>query len=179
MEPLPQQETEIAPRALSPAARAYYYLVTACGFIGAVLFGLMAVLVCVDVVLRNLSTYSIPWAVEMTEYMLMVSAFLAAPWLAYTNDHIRVDVLVRMLPAPARKLAALIGNLACLAISVVLAYESVKSLLSNAEQGSMVFKVLIFPEWWLALPITICFTLLSIEFIRRLFVSGPAVKGVA
>lgn len=164
---------------MSPAARAYHYLVTACGCIGAVLFGLMALLVCVDVLLRNLSTYSIPWAVEMTEYMLMVAAFLAAPWLAYTNDHIRVDVLVRALPAAGRKAATLIGNFVCLAICLVLAYESVKSLLSNAEQGSMVFKVLIFPEWWLAIPITVSFILLSIEFIRRLFVSGPAAEGVA
>lgn len=177
MEPLPQQEHESAPRAMSPGARAYHYLILGCGFIGAVLFGLMALLVCVDVALRNLSTTSIPWAVEMTEYMLMVAAFLAAPWLAYTNDHIRVDVLVRSLPKGGRKAAAVLCNLICLAISVALAFESAKSLIGNAEQGSMVFKVLIFPEWWLTIPMVICFVLLSIEFIRRLVIRGLATEG--
>ncbi|MCB5364127.1 TRAP transporter small permease [Pusillimonas sp. CC-YST705] len=179
MEPLPQQETESAQRPKTPAARAYYCLVTACGVVAAVLFGLMALLVCLDVVMRNLSNHSIPWSVEMTEYMLMVAAFLAAPWLAYTNDHIRVDVLVRGLPPCGRKAADVIGNLICLVISLILAYESIKSLISNAEQGSMVFKVLIFPEWWLAIPITISFILLSVEFIRRLFVSSPTAEGAA
>lgn len=177
MEPLPQQEHEDAPRAMSPGARAYHYLVTACGFIAAVLFGLMAVLVCLDVVLRNLSTTSIPWSVEMNEYMLMVAAFLAAPWLAYTNDHIRVDVLMRGLPEAGRKMAVLICNVICLLICVTLAFESAKSLINSAAQGSMVFKVLIFPEWWLTIPMVICFVLLSLEFIRRLFTRGLATQG--
>ncbi len=179
MEPLPQQEIDTPPRAMSPAARAYHYLILACGVVAAVLFGLMALLVCLDVALRNLSNSSIPWSVEMTEYMLMVAAFLAAPWLAYTNDHIRVDVLVRGLPEGGRKTAAVLCNLICLAISVALAFESAKSLIGNAEQGSMVFKVLIFPEWWLGIPMVICFVLLSIEFIRRLFVGESVAQGAA
>lgn len=162
----------------TPLARAYHYLMTGCGMIGAILFGLMALLVCTDVAMRNLSHNSLPWSVEITEYMLMVAAFLAAPWLAYTNDHIRVDVLVRSLPAASRKVAAAICNVICLLICLVLAYESVQSLLGNMAQGSMVFKVLIFPEWWLAIPITICFILLSLEFLRRLFVA-PLTEGEA
>ena len=177
MEPLPQQEHEDAPRAMSPGARAYHYLITGFGFMAAVLFGLMALLVCVDVGLRNLSTSSLPWAVEVSEYMLMVAAFFAAPWLAYTNDHIRVDVLVRGLPEIGRKAAAVLCNVLCLLICVALSYESFKSLISNKEQGSMVFKVLIFPEWWLTLPMVICFVLLSLEFIRRLFTPGLATQG--
>ena len=42
-------------------------------------------------------------------------------------------------------------------------------LLDAHQQGSVVFKELIFPEWWLSLPLLIGAALLSIEFIRRLF----------
>jgi len=149
-------------------ARLYRSLMTFCGLLAALLFGLMALLVCLDVALRNLSPVSISWAVEMTEYMLMSAAFLAAPWLAYSNDHICVDVLVRGLPVAAKKRVTLLCNVICLLISAVLAFESAKSLLANAAQGGMIFKVLIFPEWWLAIPMTFCFALLSLEFLRRL-----------
>jgi len=149
--------------------RLYHGVITASGLVAAVLFGLMALLVCLDVLLRNVSSLSISWAVEMTEYMLMTAAFLAAPWLAYTNDHICVDVLVRGLPDRARKRVAVLCNVICLLISLVLMLESIKSLLANAAQGGMIFKVLILPEWWLAIPISFSFTLLSLEFVRRLF----------
>jgi len=153
-------------------ARLYHGLMTLSGAVAAGLFGLMALLVCLDVALRNVSTVSISWAVEMTEYMLMTAAFLAAPWLAYTNDHICVDVLVRGLPAAVKKRAVFAGNVVCLLICAVLAWESVRSLLGTLAQGGMIFKVLIFPEWWLALPITFSFALLSMEFLRRLCGGG-------
>jgi len=149
--------------------RLYHGLIAASGGVAAVLFGLMALLVCLDVFLRNVSSISISWSVEMTEYMLMTAAFLAAPWLAYTNDHICVDVLVRGLPDRARKRVTVLCNGICLLISLVLMFESLKSLLANAAQGGMIFKVLILPEWWLAIPISFSFTLLSLEFVRRLF----------
>jgi len=151
-----------------PINRLYRGLIAASGWVAAVLFGLMALLVCLDVLLRNVSSVSISWAVEMTEYMLMTAAFLAAPWLAYTSDHICVDVLVRGLPDRARKRVTVLCNGICLLISLVLMIESIKSLLASAAQGGMIFKVLILPEWWLAIPISFSFTLLSFEFVRRL-----------
>jgi len=161
-----------APPPKTLPARLYHVLMTISGMLAALLFGLMAMLVCLDVLLRNVSTVSISWAVEMTEYMLMTAAFLAAPWLAYGNDHICVDVLVRGLPAALKKRVAWACNAVCFFICVVLAWESASSLLANAAQGGMIFKVLIFPEWWLAIPITFSFTLLSVEFMRRLCGGG-------
>jgi TRAP-type C4-dicarboxylate transport system permease small subunit len=31
----------------------------------------------------------------------------------------------------------------------------------------MVFKSVVFPEWWLYTPVPLCFGLLTIEFVRR------------
>lgn len=164
------EDTEQSPqrRQASRGARLYRGVLISTGVIAAILFAAMAVLVCVDVLLRNLGIMSIPWSVEVTEYMLMVSAFLAAPWLVYTNDHIRVDIVLRGLSRGALHIANILGDIVCLVISLVLAVESVRSLVDSAQQGGMIFKVLVFPDWWLAIPMVICFILLSVEFARRL-----------
>lgn len=151
-----------------PGASFYRGVMIGTGVVAAILFAAMALLVCADVLLRNMGVMSIPWSVEVTEYMLMVSAFLAAPWLVYTNDHIRVDILLRGLGDATRRAFGIFGDLVCLVISLILAVESVFSMVDSAQQGGMIFKVLVFPDWWLAIPMVICFILLSVEFIRRL-----------
>ena len=159
------------PRAAGPqwwGASAYRGLVLGTGVVAAVLFGGMALLVCADVFLRNTGLTSMPWTVEVTEYMLMVAAFLAAPWVLYTNDHIKVDVIVRILPQSVQRLLGFVGDVICLAICAVLAWETLAVLLDTKAQGGMVFKVLIFAEWWLALPMLLSFVMLTIEFARRI-----------
>lgn len=151
-----------------PGMRFYRGVMAASGAIGALLFGLMALVICIDVVFRNLGIFSISWALEGSEYMLMAAAFLGAPWLVYTNDHIRVDIVVRMLPNALARLCDVLVNIICLAISGVIAYEAIVNLLDSAEQGGVVLKVMVFPVWWLSIPIVISFVLLTIEFVRRM-----------
>ena len=61
-----------------------------------------------------------------------------------------------------------LANLVGLAVCGVLVVYGVRTILNSAAQGSMVFKSVVFPEWWLYAPVPLCFGLLSIEFLRRL-----------
>ncbi|NMG43775.1 TRAP transporter small permease subunit [Aromatoleum toluvorans] len=151
----------------SRPGRFYHLLMNACGTLAALLFGGMALLVCADVVMRNVGLGSIAWSVEATEYILMVATFVAAPWLLYLNDHIRVDVVLRALSAPMQRRLELGTDLACCVICAVLAWQTVAVAQDTAAQGSLVFKVLVFPEWWLNLPMVFSCTLLAVEFARR------------
>lgn len=152
----------------------YYLLMKACGATAALLFGGMALLVSADVVLRNVGLGSIAWSVEATEYILMIATFVAAPWLLYLGDHIRVDVVVRALPARARHRLQLAIDVVCCAICAVLAWQAAAVAADTAAQGSLVFKVLVFPEWWLNLPMAFSCALLAIEFARRFTVGLAA-----
>ena len=134
----------------SSASRPYHLLMSCCGAFAALTFGLMSVLVTLDVVLRNLNINFIPASVEITEYMLMIATFIAAPWLLYQGGHIRIDVVVNKLPATTQRLLSIVCNQ------------------DSHKQGSLVFKELIFPEWWLSLPLLIGAALLTLEFARRL-----------
>ena len=148
--------------------RLYHALMCCCGALAALTFGLMSVLVTADVVLRNLNIDLIPAGVEITEYMLMVATFIAAPWLLYHNGHIRVDVILHLLPHFLQRFFALFCHAVGLIVCAVLAYQSLMVLLDAQQQGSVVFKELIFPEWWLSVPLLFGSSLLTIEFGRRL-----------
>ncbi|MCW5622435.1 MAG: TRAP transporter small permease, partial [Burkholderiales bacterium] len=77
----------------------YQRLMQACGVLAALLLGSVVLLVSYDVIARNLGARSLPWIVEVTEYALPLATFLAAPWLMYRNQHIRLDLLGTILPA--------------------------------------------------------------------------------
>jgi TRAP-type C4-dicarboxylate transport system permease small subunit len=63
-------------------------------------------------------------------------------------------------------------------VCAVFVVYGARAIASSAQQGSLVIKSVVFPEWWLYAPVPACFALLAIEFVRRLRASGvPAGAG--
>ena len=151
----------------------------ACGALAGAVIGIAVLLVCYDVIVRNLGFRSLPWIVEITEYALPLATFLAAPWLLYRNEHVRLDLLQNSLsPANLRRVertAALLG----LVVSMVIAWYAVAVIVDTRLTHSMVIKSLTFPEWWLFVPVPVCFGLLAIESTRRLLGTSQAGQGDA
>jgi TRAP-type transport system small permease protein len=169
-------------RVTAASAGWYHRLMQACGIAAATILGAVVVLVCYDVLARNLGAGSLPWIVELTEYALPLTTFLAAPWLMYRNEHIRLDVLSATL-SPAKmaivdRIAAAFG----LGVSLVITWYGVAVILDSRGAGALVIKGLVFPEWWLFVPVPICFALLAVECLRRLLRpgthAGPVVAGL-
>jgi TRAP-type C4-dicarboxylate transport system permease small subunit len=129
----------------------------------AVLLGASALAITLDVVGRNVGLGTVPWILEVSEYVLPLATFLVAPWLLRRNEHVRLDVLLRAWPWLNH-----VTNVVGLAVCAVLVLYGVRTILNSAQQGAMVFKSVVFPEWWLYAPVPLCFTLLSVEFVRRL-----------
>ena len=129
----------------------------------AVLLGASALAITLDVVGRNVGLGTVPWILEVSEYVLPLATFLVAPWLLRRNEHVRLDVLLRAWPWLNH-----VTNVVGLAVCAVLVLYGVRTILNSAQQGAMVFKSVVFPEWWLYLPVPLCFGLLTLEFGRRL-----------
>jgi len=143
-------------------ARIYGALLKGLAAAAALLLGATALAITLDVVARNLGVGTLPWILEVSEYVLPLATFLVAPWLLYRNEHVRLDVLT-----PAFPFLNTVSNLAGLAVSAVLVVYGVRTIVNSAQQGAMVLKSVVFPEWWLYAPVPVCFALLSIEFVRR------------
>jgi TRAP-type transport system small permease protein len=138
----------------------------------AVLLGASALVITLDVVGRNVGLGSVPWILEVSEYVLPLATFLAAPWLLHRNEHVRLDILLRAWPRLNH-----MTNVTGLAVCAVLVVYGVRTILNSAQQGAMVFKSVVFPEWWLYAPVPLCFGLLAVEFVRRLMGSPARLAG--
>jgi TRAP-type C4-dicarboxylate transport system permease small subunit len=156
--------------------RAYGRLLHAGAVAAALLLGILALLVTSDVVARNLRLGTLPWILEVSEYGLPLATFLVAPWLLYRNEHVRLDVLLTALPARVARALDRVSDVVGLGVSAVFVIYGLRAVTSSAQQGSMVIKSVVFPEWWLYAPVPVCFAFLAVEFVRRL-VSGGALEG--
>lgn len=152
----------------APRPGAYQRVMHGCGLAAALSLAIVMLLICCDVVLRNLGLASMPWVVEVTEYALYFCTFLAAPWLLHRNEHVRLDLLAAKLSRrQARDLERLIAVL-CLCVSLALTWYSLAVIADARAAGTVVIKTLRFPEWWLFIPLPLCFGLLALESLRRL-----------
>ena len=116
----------------------------------------MAIGVSVEVILRMFSFPSIVGLIELTEYGLFISTFFMAPHLLRTNEHIRVDIaMARIDPATAR-LVEYAVLAAIIAVSVVTGVVGSVILVNSVREGTLIFKDLIIPKWWLdwIIPLT-------------------------
>ena len=150
----------------------YFVLVRVLGLLAGLAFGMLALAISLDVIARNLGWFNLPWVLEVSEYILYGATFLAAPWVLTENAHVRVDVLVSQLPKGLARAIDGVINLIGLLVSAVLIVFGALATWDSYRLGSLIFKELIFPEWWLLWIIPLAGSLLAIEFLRRLWLTN-------
>ena len=139
----------------------------ACG----VLF-LMMLMICADVLLRNValltSRHGLPWANELSEYMLYLVTMLAAPRLLRQGRHIRVDIVLRALPARLGWYIEWLTDAVAFACCSMMIYYGAKATYESYSSHVLMIKTLVTPEWWSLAPLPIAFLLLAIEVLFRM-----------
>lgn len=149
-------------------SRAHAALLKGCGLLAGVAFAVIAVLVTLNVILRGLGITNFPWLLEVSEYILYIGTFLAAPWVLRLGAHVRVDLLLGLLPAAGARLAGIAADLCGLVFCLLLARHGWNITADAFSRGDMMFKELVIPEWPLLAVIPFSAALLVIEFARRL-----------
>ena len=150
----------------------YGRLLAGLALVGCAVLLLTMLVICADVLLRNVrvvpGVLGVPWANEVTEYALYFITVLTAPWLLRQGQHIRIDVLLRVIPRRLAWYCEWAVDLIALACCVTIAYYGVKAVFSSLAIGGTVVKVLSVPEWWLLAPLPAAFALLAIEVLFRM-----------
>ena len=136
----------------------------------AVLFAMM-LMICADVLLRNVplipGVQGLPWSNELTENMLYLITMFAAPYLLRQGQHIRVDIMLRMLPRHVAWHFEWFTDVLAFACCVLLAYYGAQATLASHASGALTIKTLVTPEWWFLAPLPFAFLLLAIEVLFR------------
>ena len=146
----------------------YRLVIQAMAWVAAVVLGLMALAVTLDVAGRNLGWGNTGWVVELSEYSLPVATLLVAPWLLHRNEHVRLDVVLVSLPKPVSLWLERVADVCGILICAVFVWYGSKLIVDSARLGSMMVKTLSIPEWWQYALVPVSFLLLAVEFARRL-----------
>jgi TRAP-type transport system small permease protein len=154
--------------AIDRVSRAYGWLLDLLMSVACLLLLAMALLIGADVATRNVGLGGLPWANEICENILYLLTLLSAPWLLRQGQHIRVDILLRAVPARIGWLAEWVGDVLGLACSLYFVWYGLAVTAASYRAGAVSIKTLITPEWWLLAPLPFAFLLLAIEFAFRM-----------
>jgi TRAP-type C4-dicarboxylate transport system permease small subunit len=127
----------------------------------------MVVVVTADIVTSQHGAHRSCWSNEATEYALYLITLLTAPWLLRRGQHVRIDMVLVVVPPRLAWLLEALADLIGLAASLVLVWYGTVMTVQSARLGSLTIKNLVFPEWWLLAPLPLCFALLVLEFLMR------------
>ena len=153
---------------MSRLARAQDTAGRALGYAAGIAIAVLAIAITTDVVIRNLGLGNFPWLLEVSEYVLFVATFLAAPWVLRENAHVSVDLLLTGLPPTAKRALDALANLLGLAISVTLTWYALRVTLDGFQRGDLIAKELVVPEWPFLAVVAFAGILLAVEFALRL-----------
>jgi TRAP-type transport system small permease protein len=149
---------------LSAALGAFFHFLAV---LAALILLAMVAVVSADILLRNLASTSFSWANEVSEYALYLITLLAAPWLLRRGQHVRLDLVLVLVPPRAAWAMELVADVIGFSVCMVLVRYGVAVTLDSWRTGSITIKNLVFPEWWLLAPLPAIFLLLAIEFVFR------------
>jgi TRAP-type C4-dicarboxylate transport system permease small subunit len=148
------------------------------------LYDLMMVLACLlllvmvgsitlDVLLRNVEVpgfpHGFPASHDISEYALYFCTLLGAPWLLRAGQHIRVDIVLRAIPARLAYGCEWLSDVMAFAGCVALAWMGIVMTFKSYASGAIQIKSIVIPEWWVMAPLPIAFALLAIEFAFRMW----------
>jgi TRAP-type C4-dicarboxylate transport system permease small subunit len=166
----------------------YGKLLDALALVACVLLFLMMLMICADVLLRNVRLFEalrgLAWSKEVSEAMLYLITMLAAPWLLRRGQHIRVDIVLRAIPERLAWYCEWLCDAAALVCCAVMVFYGAHMALASKSSGSLSIKTLVTPEWWLLAPLPVAFALLGVEVMfrmRRLYGAerGPRADAVS
>src|SRR2546427_3119245 len=108
----------------------------------------MVAIVTADIVLRNSTGGGFAWANEVSEYSLYLMTLLTAPWLLRRGQHVRLDIVLTVVPPRIAWLMEAVGDLLGFCVSVILVRYGAAMTYDSWRLGAITIKNLVFPEWW-------------------------------
>jgi TRAP-type C4-dicarboxylate transport system permease small subunit len=142
------------------------------GVLAVIVLGMM-IFSAAQVLFRNLAGGGILWVDPLLRYATLWIGFLGAAVATREGRHIQMDVLGRLFPPRARRLAGAITQLAAAATCLILAESSYRHLAAEYANDSR--ELLQLPTWILLGVIPLSLALMTVRFTGlALFPPPPA-----
>src|SRR5438046_7348366 len=126
----------------------------------------MMVVICLDVVLRNLGYQSSAHFFTFTEYALLAVPCLGAPWLVREKGHIYVEMFLTSLPPAGRAAASRLIGVLCVLVCAVLGWYGGAITINDFIHAERDVRSFDMPRWIVVGFIPLSFAMMAVELLR-------------
>jgi TRAP-type C4-dicarboxylate transport system permease small subunit len=119
----------------------------------------------VEVIRRELFSYSSIWGEEMVRYSFIYLAWIGAAAAVKERAHIRIDVVMHYLSPRPKALLYIFGDLVMFAVAVIALYWSFETAMVSAKFGSVTDGLRVSKVWFL-MAVPLGFTLIIWRLIQ-------------
>lgn len=127
----------------------------------------LAIMLIVEVITTSFLAWSQPWAVEYSGYLLAPTLFAGAGWTLSRGGHIRVAVLLDLMPPAMLRAVDLACSVAALLITAYVAQAVTQNALRSLELGSVSYYPSRTPVWIPQAVLAAGWALLTLGFLAR------------
>jgi TRAP-type C4-dicarboxylate transport system permease small subunit len=123
-----------------------------------------------NIIGRYFFSVSISWAEEIMLFLMVGCVFLGTAQVAWTGRHIRMDVVVSMMPPRVRKAFELLSDLALIVVSVmiaVFAWPVIVDLAQFDERSQAANFPLVIPQALVPFGLGVMAILVAIRLLTR------------
>lgn len=116
-------------------------------WISVVILGIMLVILSYQVFMRYIFTITYGWIDEVARYFLIYFAFITASVAILFNEHIKIDIFLKVWPRSWRHKVKLFSHVIFFVYCIVMIYYGSQLTLSVLNTGT-ISQALGFPMWW-------------------------------
>jgi C4-dicarboxylate transporter DctQ subunit len=123
-----------------------------------------------NIIGRYFFSVSISWAEEIMLFLMCGCVFFGCAPVSWANRHIRMDILVNLMPAPARKLCELLAELTFIATAcliTVFAVPVIADLAAFDERSQAANFPLVIPQAMIPIGLTLMAALVAVRILTR------------
>lgn len=155
-------------RALAPLFAFSWLVARAMAALCCALLAFIAAAIVYDVTVRNLGLQPPNFTVSFTEYVLLYTTMLGAPYMVRKKGHILVEALIENVGPTLHLIMARFVYLVCTLLSAALAYYGAKVLAQGIATNDLEIRSFDMPRWILDITLPLGFGFSAIEFLRYL-----------
>ena len=126
---------------------------------------MLVITMAVEVVRREVFSYSSIWGEEIVRYSFIYLAWIGAATAVRERAHIRIDVLMHYISPKLKTLLYMFGDIVMFLVACVALYWSFETLLVSIKFGSVTHGLRVSLAWFLA-AVPIGFALMILRLVQ-------------
>ncbi|MGX0902519.1 TRAP-type C4-dicarboxylate transport system permease small subunit [Roseovarius sp. MBR-79] len=130
-----------------------------------VFYVLLVATMFIEVLRREVLSYSSIWGEEIVRYAFIYLAWIGAAAAVRERAHIRIDVILEYVGPRVKAAFYIFGDLVMFAVAIVAFYWSLETVLVSAKFGSVTHGLRISQVWFLA-AVPIGFGLMMLRLVQ-------------